>query len=68
MTGTLIDVESGRPSGRPYASVRYRGHTFWIDDGDLDSKSTFTMLNLVLALQAGEVPSGGPILTLPVAQ
>ena len=48
--------------------MRYRGHTFWIDDADLDSKSTFTMLNLVLALQAGEVPGGGPILTLPVAQ
>ncbi|MEM9176591.1 MAG: hypothetical protein AAGC67_15310 [Myxococcota bacterium] len=68
VTGSLIDVESGRPPETPYAWVRYRGHTFWIDDADLDSKSTFTMLNLVLALQAGEVPTGGPILTLPVAQ
>ena len=41
---------------------------FSIDDGDLDSKSTFSMLNLVLALQAGELPAGGPILTLPVSQ
>ena len=68
VTGSLIDVESGRSPETPYASVRYRGHTFWIDDADLDSKSTFTMLNLVLALQAGELPGGGPILTLPVAQ
>ena len=52
----------------PYASVRYRGHSFYIDDGDLSSKSTFSMLNLVLALQAGEIPSGAPILTLPVSQ
>jgi len=68
VTGSLIGIESGKPDAPPYAAVRYRGHTFWIDDADLDSKSTFTMLNLVLALQAGEVPGGGPILTLPVAQ
>ena len=68
VTGSLIDVESGRPPEIAYASVRYRGHLFWIDDADLDSKSTFSMLNLVLALQAGEVPTGGPILTLPVSQ
>ena len=68
VTGSLIDVESGPVPERPYASVRYRGHWFWVDDADLDSKSTFTMLNLVLALQAGELPAGGPILTLPVAQ
>jgi hypothetical protein len=68
VTGSLIDVQSGKPGDYPYASVGYRRHTFWIDDADLDSKSTFTMLNLVLALQAGEVPTGGPILTLPVAQ
>ena len=68
VTGSLIEVESGRPPEPPYASVEYRGHTFWVDDRDLDSKSTFTMLNLVLALQAGELPSGGPILTLPVVQ
>jgi len=68
VTGSLIDVESGPLPELPYASVRYRGHWFWVDDADLDSKSTFTMLNLVLALQAGELPAGGPILTLPVAQ
>lgn len=68
VTGSLIDVESGRSPETPYASVRYRGHTFYIDDANLDAKSTFTMLSLVIALQAGELPSGGPILTLPVAQ
>ena len=68
VTGSLIQVQTGKSVEAPYASVGYRDHTFYIDDADLDSKSTFSMLNLVLALQAGEVPMGGPILTLPVAQ
>lgn len=68
VTGSLLRVSSGRPEEAAYASVRYRGHTFYIDDSDLDSKSTFSMLNLVLALQSGEVRSSGPILTLPVAR
>ena len=68
VTGSLLRVSTGRSASTPYASVRYRGHRFYIDDTDLDSKTTFAMLNLVLALQSGEVPAGGPILTLPVAQ
>lgn len=68
VTGSLLRVETGDPEDAPYASVRYRGHNFFIEDEDLDSKSTFSMLYLVLALQAGEVPAGGPILTLPISQ
>jgi hypothetical protein len=68
LTGSLLTVRCGNAKGNPYASVEYRGHTFFIEDSDLDSKSTFSMLTLVLALQAGELPTGGPILTLPVAQ
>ncbi len=68
LTGALLEVRSGRPETTPYTLVEYRGHRFYIDDDDLESKSTFSMLNLVLALQAGELPSGGPILTLPVVQ
>lgn len=68
LTGSLLRVRSGRPAESPYARVRYRGHTFYVDDSDLDAKSTFSMLNLVLALQSGELVGGGPILTLPVSQ
>ena len=68
VTGSLLRVSNGKAERTPYVSVRYRGHSFYIDDGDLSSKSTFSMLNLVLALQAGEIPSGAPILTLPVSQ
>jgi len=51
-----------------YASVYYRDRWFWIDDSDRRSKSTFSLLNQLLALQAGEFDSRGPVLTLPVAQ
>jgi hypothetical protein len=68
LTGSLLRVRSGDSEGKAYATVDYRGHSFFIEDSDLDSKSTFSMLTLVLALQAGELPTGGPILTLPVAQ
>lgn len=68
LTGSLLRIRSGKPSPSPYAAIRYRGEDFFIDDADLESKSTFSMLNLVLALQAGDLPSTGPILTLPVSQ
>lgn len=34
-------------------SVEYRGHTFFIRDTDLTSKSTFSLLSQLLALQTG---------------
>lgn len=37
-----------------------------IDDSDLDSKSTFTLLAQLLELQSGDVKAAGPLLTLPV--
>lgn len=48
--------------------VRHRGSWFFIDAADLDSKSTFSLLSQLLALQSGEVPSQAPVLTLPVGR
>lgn len=69
LTSDLIEIRSAyfRPSGA-HTAVQYRGVWFYIDDADLDSKSTFVLLQQVFALQAGEMRSMGPILTLPVAQ
>ena len=68
LTGNLIRIRSGgRPDGA-YVAVKYRGRWFYIEDSDLESKTTFALLNTVLALQAGEVPRSGPVLTLPVAR
>ena len=54
----------------PMASVRtyYRGHWFYIDDRDLDSKSTFTLLAQLFSLQSGKQKTVAPVLTLPIGQ
>ena len=51
-----------------YIAVKYRGYWFYIADSDLDSKSTFLLLQILGDLQAGTTPSAGPVLTLPVAR
>ena len=48
--------------------VRYRDTWFYIDDADLNSKATFGLLEQLFNLQAGEVATTGPVLTLPVGR
>jgi hypothetical protein len=48
----------------PFASVRYRGYWFYIDDTDLRSKSTFALLTYLFSMQASSGQGGGPLLTL----
>lgn len=50
----------------PAVAVRYRGSWFYIDDSDLDSKSTFSMLMQLFALQSGNADGMTPVLTIPV--
>ncbi len=49
-------------------AVRYRGTWFYIDDSDLNSKSTFSLLAQIFSLQAGGVPTTAPLLTLPIGR
>ena len=49
-----------------YIATRYRGHWFYIEDTDLESKSTFTLLRQLFDLQAGQTKPQVPALTLPV--
>jgi hypothetical protein len=49
-------------------SVSHRGSWFFIDDADLSSKATFSLLTHLLALQSGEVQRLVPLLTLPVGR
>jgi len=60
-----VSTATNRPDSAAVA-VRYRGHWFYIDDTDLDSKSTFAFLSQLFALQAGSAESVTPVLTLPV--
>jgi hypothetical protein len=45
--------------------VRYRGHWFWVDDADLESKSTFGLLSNLFSLQSAQSRAAGPLLTVP---
>lgn len=48
--------------------VAYRDHWFYISDADLSSKSTFSLLAQLFALQAGSGEGLRPVLTIPVGQ
>ena len=69
ITGDLFKIRSadGRPNSAIIA-VKHRGTWFYIDDTDLSSKSTFSLLAQIFSLQAGGGTGGGLLLTLPVGQ
>ncbi|BDX06605.1 hypothetical protein MACH26_21260 [Planctobacterium marinum] len=47
-------------------AVFYRNNWFYIDDSDSASKSTFSLLTQIFALQSGSVQQAAPILTIPL--
>lgn len=49
-----------------YAAIQYGDYWYYVDNTDVDSKETLTMLSVVLTLKAGGEGSTGPVLTLPV--
>ncbi len=67
VTGDLFQVryQASRPA-HAAVTVRYRGWWFYIDDSELNSKSTFALLSQLFALKAGGAKAEGPVLTLPV--
>lgn len=67
VTGDLFRVRTSRLRPTEAAvAISYRGHWFYIDDSDLQSKSTFALLAQITTLQAGKAKDTGPVLTLPV--
>ena len=64
--GILTIKSSPTPPENAAVAVNYRNSWFYIDDSDLDSKSTFVLLGQVYQLQAGDAKSAVPVLTLPV--
>ncbi len=63
----LIKTSSKYPVDAAVA-VRYRGKWFYIDDRDLETKSTFMLLSQLFALEAGKSKSIMPMLTIPIGQ
>lgn len=67
--GDLLQIRSqdGCPEDA-YVRIHYRGKWFYIDDADLNSKSTFGLLSYLFYLQAGDIQSITPALTLPLGR
>ncbi len=67
VTGRLFAVNSGdsRPSSA-YLAVPYRGSWFYVRQDDLESKSTFMLLNQLFNLQSGDVKMIAPTFTIGV--
>ncbi len=68
--GALLKVHvSPTPVDHAYLAVQHRGHWFYIDDRDLESKRTMGLLTSLvrLTLSAGGAQNV-PILTLPVSR
>ena len=64
----LLTIHSGPRQGRqPAILVNYRGVDFYIDDSDLASKSTFSLLSQLLALQTRSPEMPAPLLTIPIS-
>lgn len=65
VTGDLLRIRSTetRPPNAAVA-VRYRDAWFYVDDSDLQSKSTFLLLSQLFSLQAGSSDGRSPLVTL----
>lgn len=64
--GIMSIRSSGAEPDNAAVKIRYRDSWFYIDDSDLDSKSTFGLLSQLFALQSGGAESVAPVLTIPV--
>ena len=59
-----VHSSSSRPDSA-YLAVYYRGYWFYIDDTDLESKSTYTLLAQLFSLQSASGSMQMPVLTIP---
>jgi hypothetical protein len=67
VTEGLMRIKSSpQPPDNASVAINYRNSWFYIDDSDLDSKTTFALLGQVYQLQSGDARTIAPVLTLPV--
>ena len=67
LTGGRFEIQASLEQPRDaFVKVHYRDAWFYIDDSDLTSKSTFTLIGQLFELQAGHAGGVAPILTLPI--
>ena len=65
--GGLLQIRTANDEPEnAYVKVHYRDHWFFIEDSDLMSKSTFSLLLLIFSLQSAGGEAGfAPLLTVP---
>ncbi len=65
VTGRVVSIlsQKERPSDA-FLAVPYRGWWFYIPDSDLNSKSTFSLLSMLIAMQSGRIQNTGVINTI----
>jgi hypothetical protein len=69
VTDGLFRVHSVKSDKRPpnaHVAIPYKGHWFYIDETDQDTKSTFSLLIELSRLELAGKAGPGPVLTLPV--
>ncbi len=68
--GSLMRIRSSEGSlpSTAFVAVRFRNAWYYIDDRDIESRTTFSFVHLLFTLQSGELPRSDVILTLPVTQ
>lgn len=67
VAGSLFSIASQpQPPDSSAIAVQYRNNWFYIDDRDLDSKSSFSLLGQLFALRVGKGGGAAPMITLPV--
>jgi hypothetical protein len=65
VTGRVVSISSQKQKpDNTYLSVYYRDWWFYIPDSDLNSKTTFSMLSMLIAMQAGRVQNTAVINTI----
>ncbi len=67
VVGDLFNVKwSPHYPSNSYLAVAYRGNWFYIDDGDVNSKRTFVLLQQIYNLQAKQQEKETPTLSIPL--
>jgi hypothetical protein len=58
-------TEKAPPAGEAFASVRYRNHSFWVDDRDMSSERGLGFLIILFTLaESGGTVSPPPMFTI----
>ena len=50
--------------GHAFVKIQYRDHWFWIEDSDLESKTTFSLILFLVSLQSAASEGVTPLLTV----